>query len=117
MAQRDFFDQLVALSIVSPAKVKITLADLLQTLKHAALRKLEDDASKDMDSMEQQELEMLGGNKGLPTYVALYAEKDEVFKFLLESRLLTENQWDEEYKRTCLHYVSAPRGCAPRRRN
>ena len=70
--------------------------------------KLEDDASMDstmnMDSMKK-EVEMLGGMKGLPTYVALYAEKDEVFKFLLESRLLTENQWDEEYKHTCLHYV------------
>ena len=107
--QRDFLDQLVALSIVSPAKVKITLAELLEKLRKAALRKLEDDASMDFftmdkDSMEQ-ELGMLGGKKGLPTYVALYAEKDEVFKFLLESRLLTENQWDEEYKHTCLHYV------------
>ena len=33
--QRDFLDQLVALSIVSPAKVKITLAELLEKLRTA----------------------------------------------------------------------------------
>ena len=105
---RHFFDELVALSKASSAKVEITLHYLLQTLKDATLRKLKDDASvdstMDKDSMKQ-ELEMLSGPKGLPTYVALYAEKDEVFKFLLETGLLTENQWDTEHKRTCLHWA------------
>ena len=133
--KRDFFDKLVALSKVSPAKVKITLSDLLKKINEVALQKLKDDTRKlekeetknvtmNINSMEQeldmpgstekelempgsmeQELRMLGDPDGLPTYLALYAEKDEVFKFLLESRLLTENQWDEEYKHTCLHYV------------
>ena len=139
--QRDFFDKLVALSKVSPAKVKITLDDLLQKLNKVALQKLKDDTRKlekeettnvtmNIDSMEkelkkpgsmeqeldmpgsmvnidsmEQELGMLGGPNVLPTYLALYAEKDEVFKFLLESGLLTENQRDEEYKRTCLHWA------------
>ena len=45
------------------------------------------------------------GKASLPTYVALYAEKDEVFRFLLETGLLTLNQCDDEHGRTCLHWA------------
>ena len=39
----------------------------------------------------EEKLKKIG--EGLPIYVALYAEKDEVFRFLLEMEVVTENQW------------------------
>ena len=95
---RDFFDQLLALSKASSAKVEITLHYLLEKLKEAADEKLKDDARK-------EEVKKLGVEKGLPTYLALYAKKYVVFEFLLDTGLLTVNQRDMEHKRTCLHWA------------
>ncbi|KAI5081391.1 hypothetical protein GOP47_0004574 [Adiantum capillus-veneris] len=42
----------------------------------------------------------------LPTYLALYAKKDCIFDFLSEIEPLSlMSQWDDEYKRTCLHWA------------
>ena len=95
---RDSFDQLIALSKASSVKVEITLEYLLAKLKQSADEKLKDDARK-------EEVETLGVEKGLPTYLALYAKKYVVFEFLLDTGLLTVNKWDTEHKRTCLHWV------------
>ena len=95
---RDFFDQLLALSKASSAKVEITLEYLLAKLKQATDEKLKDDAKK-------EEVETLGVEKGLRTYLALYGKKYVVFEFLLDTGLLTVNQRDMEHKRTCLHWA------------
>ena len=52
----------------------------------------------------KKQLEKIG-NGSLPTYVALYADKVDVFHFLLETGLLTENQCDDDHGRTCLHWA------------
>lgn len=44
----------------------------------------------------------------LPTYLALYAKKDLAFDIMLrmfQKIELTVNQWDDEHKRTCLHWA------------
>lgn len=44
----------------------------------------------------------------LPTYLALYAKKDLAFDIMLgmfQNIQLTVNQWDDEHKRTCLHWA------------
>ena len=117
--QRHFFDQLRALGKRISADVVITLESVCTKVIEAAHQKVDDDAAKDkadegfinggsakkiyVKSLKKQ-LEKIG-KASLPTYVALYADKDEAFRFLLETGLLTENQCDDEHKRTCLHWA------------
>ena len=53
-----------------------------------------------------EELMKQGWTTSLPTYLALYLGKHEVFHFLMDSSLgFTLNQWDAQKKRTCLHWA------------
>ena len=110
---REFFDELLGLG-----KVKITLENIWLNLQEVVGSSVADRAAENSNSNVSsrgsgsgsaahyptiKELKKIG--ESLPTYVALYAEKDEVFRFLLEREVVTETQWDDEKKRTCLHWA------------
>lgn len=86
---REFFDELVRIG-----EVKISLHSIVTRLK----AELPDPAR-----IEDEPVALFA--KSLPTYLALYANKHQVFKFLLESNIISINQWDYRYKRTCLHWA------------
>ncbi|KAH7442665.1 hypothetical protein KP509_03G098200 [Ceratopteris richardii] len=85
--QRKFFDELVRRGLA-----KITLSSIIKAL----ILEL-----KEKPKITDR-LELLG--RTLPTYLALYANKDFVFDFLLFNGL-TLNQQDDKYCRTCLHWA------------
>ena len=93
---KGFVDQLVASSKMIAVDVKINVKALTEALLV--------EIAQTHGPATATELRTIADNS-LPTYVALYADKYEAFEFMVESRLLTENQSDEEKKRTCLHWA------------
>ncbi|KAH7442669.1 hypothetical protein KP509_03G098400 [Ceratopteris richardii] len=87
--QKKFFD-----TLVKEDRVKITLSSIIKAL----LLEL-------IDKGGIQDRLALFANT-LPTYLALYANKDFVFEFLLMTiQKLELSQWDDQYYRTCLHWA------------
>ena len=81
------------------------LLDGLITLQ-SIMGKLELELRNYKSKEERDELLEQGWTTSLPTYLALYLGKHEVFHFLMDSNLgLTLNQWDTQKKRTCLHWA------------